>query len=601
MAEQAVIRELSDLEAVQMHASMYIGDTTYATHLLLEAIDNARDECLSGYSNRIDVISYIDKTTNDYWYITRDYGRGISISSPYIEGDVIQRICTKLHSGGKFRDGNMSGYEFSSGIHGVGTVAINALSKQLIITTKNTAQKDTYWQYFFENGIFKKKQLIRLTSKNNEPLYSTEVRFTPNPKYFVNPYCDEQIIKNVLSIARYGLENIIITYQNKEIEDNLLETFKGDNCIELISGNFTSKTTKETCKIDIARYEDYDSGKIFKGIVNLLQTDEGNHCNIVFNMLKNKLFDIAQKNKKHLQLNDILIPIRVLCTLKIKEPRFPAQTKGKLVTPKDQLEPLIEPVIDNLIKKNKEFFEKIIDVAEEYRVNLQSNKNARAFKTNSKIVKVAGLKDCISKNPNECSLYLVEGNSAGGCAVGARNPKTEAILSLRGKTLNVIADKATKSKVMENQVINTIAAALGIKLYQPIDINKLRYREIYLLSDADFDGYHISCLLITTFYELFNDIVKAGRLYIIRPPLYGTTINKKFIPIYDEKTRREYDSKGYITKRFKGLSEMNVDELREAAFNHDTRQCIQLQYEDFDMKNLWKEKLGILKMESYKS
>ena len=442
---QPVIKELSDLQSLQMYPSMYIGDTTYATHLWLEVIDNARDECLSGHSNRMDIFSYKDPVINDTWYVTRDYSNGIPIESPYIDGDVIIKICTKLNTGGKFNGEDKDSYYdggFSSGQHGIGLCAVNALSKQLIITTKNQQKNDTYWQYFFKDGIFEKKQLVKLTSKNNNPIYSTEVKFIVNPKYFTNPYCDEQVIKDVLSAARYGLDDkIIITYQNNIVENQLLDSFKGDNCVDIITGEFTLKSTKEYCKISIARYEDFDSGKIFNGIVNLLKTDEGNHCNITFNLLKNKLFEIAQKNKKHLQINDILIPIKVLCTMKIKEPRFPAQTKGKLVTPKEQLEPLIEPVIDNLIKKNKEFFEKVIDVAEEYRINLQSNKNARASKTNSKIVKVAGLKDCISKNPKECSLYLVEGNSAGGALVSARGMGTgsnkgieiqrSAIISLR--------------------------------------------------------------------------------------------------------------------------------------------------------------------------
>ena len=471
-----MIKELNDIEALQQTPGLYVGSVDNPQTLFNEIFDNAKDEALNGYATNIDIFNIKDDMDN-YWYIVRDNGRGIPLTSPGIEGDVPIRICTKLHSGGKF---DKDIYEFSSGLHGCGNVAVNALSLMMVLTTK---YDDTHHiQYTFQNGNFINKNIIDL-----QP-YSTEVKFTPNSKYFYKNYCDESLIKETILVAKYALgDNVSIFYNNEKIDNNYLENFKS-NTTECISSNYKLLSTNETCEIYIGYCEDLDYGKVSKGIVNLLVSNEGTHINVCNNLLKNKLLELAIKNKKHVVANDLLMPLKVLCNVKLKNPHFPAQVKGKLEVHPSTIQPLIEPVIDNLIKEHKEFFNKVIDKAEEYRVNLEASKNARKSKSFSKSVKVEGLKDCISKKPELNTLYIVEGLSAGGNIVQCRNPQYDAILPLRGKLLNVVSKKATKSKILDNQVINNIANALGYKLFGVIDPSKCRYGKVMIESDADQDG-----------------------------------------------------------------------------------------------------------------
>ena len=307
----------------------------------------------------------------------------------------------------------------------------------------------------------------------------------PNSQFFQSPTMDWPVIKEVLTIAKYCLgDSVRVTLNGEEILNNYLEEFKGENCVELVNEEYQSKFTQETCQIYIARYDDFDSGKVFKGIVNLLASSEGTNQSVCNNLLKNKLMDIANKQKRHVQPNDLLVPIRILCNLKIKEPHFNAQTKGKLEVRSETIQPLIEPVIDSLLKINKDFFDTVITQAEEYRINLQASKQSRKSKSSGKIVKVNGLKDCVCKKANLCSLYLVEGDSAGGKLTQARDPQYDAILALRGKLLNVIANNVSKDKVLNNQVINNIANALGYKIYGPVDPEKCRYGKIFIVADG---------------------------------------------------------------------------------------------------------------------
>jgi len=545
-SNNASIRVLEHIQAIQERPAMFIGEPDTPTHLWLEAIDNARDECLSCRSNRLDV--FTEDSPIGTYYVTRDWGNGIPITSDGIDEDVPIAICTKLFSGGKF-DGNL--YDFSSGLHGVGMTAINALSAILKITTK--ADNIYHYVYTFNNGAFVNKDKVIIDSNDDGNRFSTEIRFIPDSKYFDSCVCNGDAILEILKIAKYGLgDTVKVYYQHQEIEDTLLDSFKGNNCAQLISDEYIDKKTKQSCRLSIALYNDFDSGKEFKGIVNLLQTNEGNHMNICFNHIKNRLYDISQKgkNKSHLQINDLLVPIRVLCTLKIKHPIFPAQTKGKLVTKKEELLPLITPLIDNMIKKNPSFFDTIIQQAEVYRVNLQTSKQSRKS-TIGKIVKVDGLKDCSCKDSSKCSLFIIEGQSAGTTFTRCRDPKYHASLALRGKVLNVVSNKATTGKILANQVIINIASALGYKLFQPMDAKKCRYSKVMILSDADEDGRHIACLLTTIFYKLFPELIRAGMVYIVQPPLYGTHVKNKFIPIYTEDDREKYRSA--VIHRYKGI------------------------------------------------
>lgn len=597
MSDQVIIRELSDIVGVQTYPSLYIGNTEYCTHLINECLINARDEIMAGHCKRMDVFSY----TDDYgeWFVTRDWANGIPTTSPEIQGDAIVKICSKLHSGSKFRDGKSSTfYNQVGGMFGIGLTAVNALSKYLIITTKANDKDNNHWQYIFEDGEFKQRQLIKLDNQDPQtPIYSTEVKFLPSSKYFQHLTWDESIIKELLAVTRYGLpEDVEINFQGNPVPNTYLDDYFGQYA-DMVNASYTDKFTKESCTIYVAVYDDFDSGKEFKGMVNLLIANNGTHQNLCFNLLKNKLSVIAEKEKKHVQNNDFLVPIKVLCNLSISEPQFDGQVKDKLDVKPDDIKHLIEPVIDTLIKKNQNFFNVVIDKAEEYRINIQSNKQARKSKASSKIVRVNGLKDCVSKDPELTSIYLVEGESAGTTFMKCRNPQYDALLALRGKLLNVIMDKATKTKILENQVINNIASSLGYKIFGEINPDKCRYGKIFIVADSDTDGKHIICLLINVFYSLFLELIKAGKVYIINTPLFMAKVNGNMIPIYTNEERDKYID--YIQSRNKGIGELSEEELYTAAINPETRKCLQLSYSEFDMKKLWENELGHLKMESY--
>lgn len=595
MSDQAVIRELTDIQGIQLYPSLYIGPTEYCTHLVNELIVNCRDEIIAGHCDRMDIFTYTDNSGQ--WFVARDYGgKGIPTTSPEIEGDALVKICSKLHSGGKFRDDKHNGYykDGSGGMYGIGLTAVNALSKYLIITTRANDENDNHWQYFFEDGQYKNRQLVKLKQDGFNPIYATEVRFIPSSKYFQNLTWDESLIKELLSVTRYGLpDNIQINFQGQPVPNTYLNDYFGQYN-EIIEGYYIDKTTGENCNIHIALYDDFDSGKEFKGMVNLLIANNGTHQNLCFNLLKNNLFAIAEKKKKHVQINDLLVPIKILCSLKIKKPQFDGQVKDKLDVRQDDIKYIIEPVINLLLKNNSLFFQKVIDKAEEYRINLESSKASKKSKL-GKTIQVRGLRDCSSKNRNERSLYLVEGNSAAGSAIKARDARIHGILPLRGKLLNVI--QATKSKILNNDVINSIANTLGYKLYGEVNPEKCRYSSIFITTDADNDGFHIACLLTFVFYTLFPELIKAGMLYVILCPLYGVTVNKQFIPIFDDITRQQYNNQGIVTRRFKGLGEMCANELKVSMFDINYRRCLQLKYSDFDLIKLWNEQMGKLTYE----
>ena len=488
-----MIKTLDGITHIQQRAEMYIGNTEYSTALFKEVFDNQKDEILAGRCNRIDIFLIKDSNGN-LWNIFRDWSNGIPLTSSELPGkDIPIEICVSLNTSGKFdKTNDNSEYLIAAGQNGLGLKAVNALSSYLYITTKAHDKDNNYWEYFFQNGKFISKRLVKIKTNEFEESFGTEVKFLPNPKYFQNPIPNEDIIMKDLLVSKYALgDTITINFNGHPINNTYYEDFIKD-IEEIITAKSNFKETRESCKIDIALCENINDGKVFQGIVNLLSSNEGTHCNLCFNLIKNKLFTIAEKKKKHVQINDLLIPIKVLCNLELRDPRFESQTKVKLANRNNELQLLIEPVIDQLIKNNSSFFDKVIDKAEEYRINLESSKVSKKTKAKGGKVKVHGLKDCSCKDPNLTTLYLVEGFSAEGKLLECRSPVYDALLALRGKLLNVIHDKVSKGKIMENDVIKNIAAALGYKLFQEVDPTLCRYRDIMIMSDADPDGERLS-------------------------------------------------------------------------------------------------------------
>ena len=596
---EAVIKELDSIDAVRQKYTMFISNRNRA-QLVNEGVANACDEALAGYCDKIDVFCKINEDNERVWYI-RDNGRGIPLKTNNDTDGVIS-IATKLYSGGKY-DNEI--YKTSSGTHGLGVILLNGLSKWLKITTLARNKDSDHVRYSFKDGKFELQKLIHLRTKDGSIPFSTELQFVIDDEFFDSkdlPPIDESFIERELMLAKHVLQDrCTIFFNGEEIQDTYFQEFLGDNYVEVISGDTRNKKTEECCHIDISLYDDFDSGKCFKGIVNMLECNEGTHKNVVQTLLKNKLTELSEKNKKYIQSNDFFIPIRINCELQLSYTAFEEQVKNTLAVSRQDIINLIEPVIDNLLKNNKEFFNNLLDRAEEYRVNLESNKKSKQGKR-GKTVQVKGLFECSSRNPKERNLYLVEGQSAGGSLLSARNPKTDSVLALQGKVLNVVGTdkkKVSQKERLSDMVIQAISTTLGYKIFGEIDISKCRYKNIFIVVDADVDGKHICCLLITMFYTLFPELIKAGMLYLVQCPLFGTKYNKTFIPIFDKKEYDEYSKKGCSITRYKGLGEMNSNELYQSAINPQFRRCLQLKYEDLDMKDIWCNKLGIMREETY--
>lgn len=598
MAE-GVIRELDSIEAVRERFSLFISNRG-KSQLIIEVFSNGCDESLAGRNNFIDVFCKQDEHGDNVWHI-RDFGNGIPLLTDKGTDGIIS-VATKLYSGGKY-DNEM--YKNSAGANGMGLCVTNSLSKRMTITTLAHDKDNNHWRYYFKEGRFITKQLVRLRTKDGKLPFSTEVQFVIDDEYFESKGAadiDEEVITHQMMLAKHIVgDSCTIRFNGKIIEDTYLDAFKGDNCIDFVSFGMQSRTSPEFCRIDIALYDDFDSGKIFKGIVNTLECSEGTHKNVVQTLLKNKLTELVEKNKKYVQQNDIFVPIRINCVLQLMHTDYQEQVKNTLAIARQGLVDLIEPVIDTLLKTNKDFFMRVLDKAEEYRVNLESNRKSKQGKR-GKTVQVEGLFECSSRNPDERHLYLVEGKSAGGNLLKVRNPKTDSVLALRGKVLNVVGTdkkKVSNKEILSDTVVQSIATTLGYKIFGEVDPKKCRYRDIFIVSDADPDGRHICTLLITAFYTLFPELIAAGKLYIVLCPLFGAMKGKDFIPIFDLNTREEYSEKGYTVRRFKGLGEMSEFQLYQSAINGNFRRCLKVQYEDLDMKDIWCNKLGIMREETY--
>ena len=497
------IETLDAITQIRLRPQMHMGETTSLTHLWFEVIDNACDECLCGYADTIEV-----KFDNG-WYIVRDNGRGIPLTSPKMPGaEVPVEICTQIYSGGKFRK-NM--YDFSTGLHGVGLTLVNALSTEMRISTKNG--EDKYSVYHFVDAKYVNKDII---DRTDEDRWSTEIAFKPDPKYFDRPDCIISEVENRLMTIKFGLrETIKVIYNDKEVLCNLMDGFLG-NIEDYVEETFVNKAN-ESCTLVIGITE-LDKGKEFRGIVNLLQSNDGTHQRSVFGIFKDKLFEIATKRKLHLSTaDDVLAPIKILCMLRIKETAFAGQTKGRLATKRELIDPLVEKVVDSIIKKNPEFIDKILEQAELYRISLENKRSVKKH-TNGRNVMVKGLKDCQAKNVDERIIYLLEGESAGGSLIKCRDPYYHAVLALRGKILNVSKEK--KARIMSSEVVETICNSLGLRPFQPVDLTKCRYGEIHIAADADPDGQHITALLTIFFLTLFPELIKACKFFVVHMALF---------------------------------------------------------------------------------
>jgi len=573
--------EISVLDArdhIRMRKEMYVGEAADATHLAIEVIDNAVDELMNGHGTIMEVVS--DPKGS---YVVRDTGRGIPLTSSKLVGqDVPIVLATTINSSGKFSH-NM--YAFSRGLHGIGLTACNMLSEWMTITT--LASPKTYVEYIFRDGLFVSKTEI----PRNGSAYSTMVSFKPDKRFFKTPTCDMSYITEQLRVVKNGLgDNARIIINGSEIEDTFMSDFMAGS-VGSLSGS-ASNAAGEMCELFVALV-DPDHGKEFVGIVNFARSDDGTHMRSSTSYVKDALFELAQKRKLHVgRPEDILTVSKIMCRLKIKDVAFHGQTKGKLATNREHFDALVDAAVRNMILKCPTEVETWLGLAEQYRIELDTKRKTNKRKT-GRTVTIEGLRECTSDDVSKRELYLLEGESAGGTIAQCRDSSIHAFLALRGKVLNT--HRAHKAAIVANDVISNVCGALGYQPCQYADPAKCRYNSVHIMADADPDGRHITALLITMFYTLMPDLIKAGKVFIVDTPLYGIWVNKAFVPIYTEEMLAKYD-RTKVT-RYKGLGEMDPNELYYTALDPRTRRLRRLVYEEIDLKVLWGE-IGRLKMDS---
>jgi DNA gyrase/topoisomerase IV subunit B len=570
------ITVLEEIEHIQLNAGMYIGSTENPVHLIEEALDNALDEVLSGNAN----IIAVNLDTKNHIYAVLDNGRGIPISN-----NTPITISSKLFSGAKFQD-RKSAYEIAAGIHGVGLVAVNALSSEYQVEVYRNNQ---YAKFEFINAKLKKKKII--SYKDPIP-FSTKVQFKPSKKIFETLVPDIDRIRKRLTIAAAELPDdiilVLLVDDEKEIFKLSTERFFQDYCLTNKKTpilTFESNTPPENFKVMMAYETEGSIAPKVVSSVNLLPVDGGGiHINTFSDMLKNFFQLKAKKLDYSFQARDCMIGLRIYLSLSLKSPKFGGQAKQKLINRKSEFTKLIKVLKDELesfVTKNPEFLEILLERFQSYRKKLDSKGFVQNNISKRASTKFTKLRDCTTR---EGELYIVEGESAGGSIVQSRNPAIHAVLPLKGKSIPNIT---TKKNVLQNKEVEELIRAIGTGIDAHFNIKNLRYSKIICATDADPDGNHIACLLTTVIAVLLPEIIKQGKYFIAQTPLFAINEKKTFVPLWTEKELEKARKNNKNISRFKGLGELNPKQLKVCLLDEKTRHLVPVTYSN-DMESLMK-------------
>lgn len=580
------IEVLSGLEPVRRRPGMYT-DTSRPNHLAQEVIDNSVDEVLAGYAKCINVILYKDQSLE-----VIDDGRGIPIDiHPETKIPAVELILEQLHSGGKFSNKN---YQFSGGLNGVGISVVNALSKRIEVTVSRDSK---IYRIAFENG--EKSQELKIIGSCSKRTTGTSIRFWADSHFFDNPMFSVSRLVYILkakAILCPGVKILFkdkinnteqIWYYNNGLNEYLMESVNGLVVLpeKAFIGNFSSKTEM----VDWALLWLPEGGELLtESYANLIPTSQGGtHVN----GLRQGLLDAMKEYCEYRNLlprnikligDDILERCSYVLSVKMQDPQFAGQTKERLSSRQSTI--FVSVVVKNAfslwlnqnIKEAEQLAELIISRAQK---RLRTAKKVIRKKFTYGPALPGKLVDCISQNINFTELFLVEGDSAGGSAKQARDREYQAIMPLRGKIINTW--EISSNEVLASQEVHDISVAIAIDP-DSNDLSQLRYGKICILSDADSDGLHIATLLCALFVRHFPALVKAGHIYIAMPPLYRIDLNKEVYYAIDESEKigildqLSYKKGKPNVQRFKGLGEMNPNQLRKTTFNPDTRRLVQL-------------------------
>ena len=585
-AEQ--IQILEGLEAVRKRPGMYIGSTSARGlhHLVYEIVDNAVDEALAGYCDTIDVQINADNSIT-----VEDNGRGIPIGiHPKAGIPAVEVVFTILHAGGKFGGG---GYKVSGGLHGVGASVVNALSNWLEV---EIFKDGNIYKQRYERGKVIEPLTVVGTCKKSKT--GTRVTFLPDDTIFEETVFDYDTLKQRLRETAFLTKNLKIILRD-EREEKKEKIFHYEGGIkEFVTYLNKSKTAlydsvvycegkKDNVYVEVAfQHNDSFTESTYSFVNNIITPEGGTHVAGFKNALTKTFNDYARKNKllkdnePNLSGDDIREGLTAIISIKIEDPQFEGQTKQKLGNSEARgaVDTVTSEQVTYFLEQNpavaKTICEKAV-LAQRARAAARKARDLTRRKTALEGMALPGkLADCSDKNPENCEIFIVEGDSAGGSAKSARSRATQAILPLRGKILNV--EKARLDRIYANAEIKAMITAFGTGIHEDFDITKLRYHKIIIMTDADVDGAHISTLMLTFLYRFMPELIKQGYVYLAQPPLYKVEKNKKVWYAYSDEeldkilTEIGRDNNNKI-QRYKGLGEMDADQLWETTMDPERR------------------------------
>ena len=582
------IQILEGLEAVRKRPGMYIGSTSARGlhHLVYEIVDNSVDEALAGFCDTIEV-----SVNEDNSITVVDNGRGIPVGINHKAGiPAVEVVFTVLHAGGKFGGG---GYKVSGGLHGVGASVVNALSTWLEV---KICHEGKVYQQRYERG--KAMYSLKVVGDCAPEKTGTMVSFHPDPEIFEETVFDFNTLKHRFREIAFLTKGLKIIARDKREEEPKEVVFHYEGGIREFVQYLNRSTTplyedilyfegiKDGVMVEVAMQHNDAYTENTYGFVNNITTPEGGTHIMGFRNALTKTFnDYARKNKllkdneQNLSGEDIREGLTAIISVKIEDPQFEGQTKQKLGNSEargavdsvvsSQLEIYLEqnPAVAKIIVEKSILSQRARDAARKAR---ELTRRKSALDGMSLPGKLA---DCVDKDPSKCEIYIVEGDSAGGSAKTARSRATQAILPLRGKILNV--EKARLDKIYANAEIKAMITAFGTGIHEDFDITKLRYHKIIIMTDADVDGAHIATLLLTFLYRFMPELIKQGYVYLAKPPLFKLEKNRKIYYAYTEQEQadilQEIGLEGCSIQRYKGLGEMDADQLWETTMDPERR------------------------------